>query len=126
MQATVFFQSIGAIPIDVRYGGMPVAIAADLMGGKTKAKRSAKHSQEDCKALTKVLNEDCEPNLKITLGHNAILFADGSSFEHGKRYGYRNASQCYEALLLLHRDRLSRMSDEELQAASAIAAGDLL
>ena len=92
---------------------MPVAIAADIMGGKPKAKRPAKTWQwQDCKDLAKVLNEDWEPKLKITLGRNAILFADGSSFELGKRYGYRNPSQCYEALLSLRRDRLARLSDD--------------
>lgn len=96
--------------VDARYGGMPVAIAEAVMGGKPNRQRPAKRwTWDDCKALAKVLN--------VTLGRNAILFVDGS-FEHGKRYGYRNASQCYEALLTLQRDRLSRMTDDD-----AIAAG---
>ena len=114
-----FWKNHQFMAVDARYGAMPVAIAADIMGGKPKAKRPAKTWQwQDCKDLAKVLNEDWEPKLKITLGRNAILFADGSSFEHGKRYGYRNPSQCYESLLSLQRDRLARMSNDE-----AIAAG---
>ena len=104
--------------VDARYGAMPVAIAADIMG-KPKTKRPAKTWQwQDCKDSAKVLNEDWEPKLKITLGRNAILFADGSSFELGKRYGYRNPSQCYEALLSLQRDRLARLSDAEAIASA--------
>ena len=117
MQATAFFQSINAIPVDVRYGGMPVAIAADLMGSKPKRSKLPKKSWEECQAMAKILN--------VTLGRDSIQFA-GLSFENGKRYSYKNATQCHEALLSLHRDRLSRMSDEELQSASAIAAGEIL
>lgn len=97
--------------IDARYGAIPVAIAADIMGGKPKRQRTARRwTWDDCKALVKVLN--------VTLGRDSVLFADGSSFELGKRYGYRNASQCYESLLSLQRDRLARLSDDD-----AIAAG---
>ena len=114
-----FWKEHQFIAVDARYGGMPVDASAQLFGGKPKAKGPAKRwDWEDCKDLAKVLNEDWEPKLKITLGRNAILFADGSSFEHGKRYGYRNPSQCYESLLSLQRDRLARMSDDD-----AIAAG---
>lgn len=98
------------IAVDARYGGMPVAIAADIMGGKAKRQRPAKRwAWEDCRALASILN--------VSLGNGEILF-DGSAFELGKRYGYRSASQCYEALLSLQRDRLARLSD-----ADAIAAG---
>jgi hypothetical protein len=116
-----------AILIDARFGNCPVAIAEAVLGGKPKAKRPAKTWQwQDCKDLAKVLNEDWEPKLKITLGRNAILFADGSSFELGKRYGYRNASQCYEALLSLQSDRLARRSDAEAIAQAEQAKQQLL
>ena len=109
-----FLKSMGfddAILIDARFGNCPVAIAADIMGGKPKRQRPSKRwTWEDCQALAGIL--------KVALGRTAILFKDGSSFEHDKRYGYRNASQCYEALLSLQRDRLDRRSDAE-----AIAAG---
>lgn len=103
-----FFKSMGfddAILIDARYGSCPVAIAEAVLGGKTKRQRPAKRwTQEDCQALAAILN--------VSLGHDSILFK-GSSFELGKRYSYRNASQCYEALLSLQRDRLARLSDAE-------------
>ena len=116
--AVAFFQSINAIPIDARYGGMPVAIAADIMGGKPKRSKLPKKTWEDCQVMAKILS--------VTLGRNSVQFADGSSFENGKRYSFKNATQCHEALLSLHRDRLSRMSDDEIKELAAIAAGDLL
>lgn len=100
-----------AILIDARYGSCPVAIAEAVLGGKTKRQRPAKRwTQEDCRALATILN--------VSLGRDSILFKGCSSFELGKRYSYRNASQCYEALLSLQRDRLARLPDAE-----AIAAG---
>ena len=109
-----------AILIDARFGNCPVAIAADIMGGKRKRQRPTKRSWEDCQTLVKILNKDWdEPSSKINLGYNAIQFADGSSFEHGKQYSFRNPSQCYKALLSLQRDRLARLPDAE-----AIAQGN--
>lgn len=106
-----FWKEHEFIAVDARYGGMPVDAAAQLFGGKPKAKGPAKRwTWEDCQALAGIL--------KVALARTAILFRDGSSFEHGKRYGYRNASQCYEALLSLQRDRLARRSDEEAIAAA--------
>lgn len=103
-----------AILIDARFGNCPVAIAEAVLGGKPKRQRRAKRSWEDCQTLVKILNKDWdEPSSKINLGYNAILFADGSSVELGKMYGYRTPSQCYEQLLSLHRDRLARLSDAE-------------
>ena len=100
--------------VDARYGAIPVAIATDIMGGKTKRQRPTKRwTWDDCRSLAAILS--------VSLGRNAILFADGSSFELGKRYGYRNASQCYESLLSLQRDRLARLTDAE-----AIAAPEML
>ena len=127
--AVAFFQSINAIPIDARYGGMPVAIASDIMGKPKRQPKpkSPKMDWENCRALAKAMG--------VLIGYNRIEFPQTggefvttSSFENGKSYSYKHSSpnQCYEQLLSLHRDRLSRMSDEELQAASAIAAGDLL
>lgn len=105
-----FWKANKFMAVDARYGGMPVATAADIMGGKPKRQRPAKRwTWDDCKALAAILS--------VSLGCDCVLFSDGS-FEHGKRYGYRNPSQCYEALLSLQRDRLARLSD-----ANAIAAG---
>ncbi len=102
-----------AILIDARFGNCPVAIAEAVLGGKRQRQQPAKRwNWGDCKALAKVLN--------VTLSPRAVLFADGS-FEHGKAYSYRNASQCYEALLSLQRDRLARLSDAEA-IADGIAA----
>ncbi len=102
-----FWKEHNFIPVDARYGGVPVAIAAEMFGGKPKRQRPAKRwTWEDCRALAKVLN--------VMLGRSEILFEGGiTSFENNKAYGYRNASQCYESLLCLHRDRLSRLSDDE-------------
>ncbi len=109
-----FFKSMGfddAILIDARFGNCPVAIAEAVLGKpKPKRQRPAKRwTWEDCQALAAIL--------KVALGRDSILF-DGSSFELGKRYGYRNPSQCYESLLSLQRDRLARLSNDD-----AIAAG---
>ena len=120
MQATAFFQEHQIQIIDARRGGYPCALVHQEAKAKNKRQRVAKRwAWEDCQALAKALD--------VMLGHNSILFESGmTSFENGKMYGYRNPSQCHESLLALHRDRLSRMSDEELQSASAIAAGEIL
>ncbi len=99
-----------AILIDARFnGGCNVSIAEAVLGGKPKRQRPAKRwTWEDCQALAKVL--------KVALGRTAILFKDGSSFELGKRYGYRNPTQCYEALLSLQSDRLARLDDQAIAA----------
>ena len=96
-----------AILIDARYGAMPVAIAEAVLGGKPKRQRPAKRwTWEDCRNLAAILN--------VVLGCDSILFERGlTSFENGKAYHYRNASQCYESLLSLQRDRLARLSDAE-------------
>ncbi len=108
-----FWKEHEFIAVDARYGGMPVDAAAQLFGGKPKAKGPAKRwTWDDCTALAQMLN--------VTLGRDSVLFA-GSAFEYGKRYGYRNPSQCYEALLSLQRDRLARLSDAEA-IADGIAA----
>lgn len=105
-----FWKEHQFIPVDARYGGMPVDAAAQLFGGKPKAKDHAKRwTWDDCTALAQMLN--------VTLSPRVVLFADGS-FEHGKQYSFRNPSQCYEALLSLQRDRLARLSDAEAIAAS--------
>jgi len=106
-----FWKEHQFIAVDARYGGMPVDASAQLFGGKPKRQRPTKRSWEDCQDLAGIL--------KVALARTAILFRDGSSFEQGKRYGYRNASQCYESLLSLQRDRLARLSDAE-----AIAQGN--
>ena len=95
-----------AILIDARFGNCPVAIAEAVLGGKRKRQRPSKRwTWEDCQGLAKILS--------VTLGRDSVLFENGSSFELGKRYGYRNPSQCYESLLSLQRDRLARLSDDD-------------
>lgn len=109
-----------AILIDARFGNCPVAIAEAVLGGKPKAKRqrpAKRWTWEDCQGLAAIL--------KVALARTAILFRDGSSFEQGKRYGYRNASQCYEALLSLQRDRLARLSNDDAIAAAQDAKQQL-
>ena len=108
--------------VDARYGGMPVAIAEAVMGGKPNRQpkpKSPKREWEDCRALGKQMG--------VLIGYDHIEFPTHNgkfwttvSFEHGKRYGYKHNSpkQCYETLLSLQRDRLARLSDDE-----AIAAG---
>jgi hypothetical protein len=74
---------------------------------------------EDCRALAKTM--------KVLIGYIYIQFpshdkefAAASCFENGKMYSYEynRPTQCYEALLILQRDRLARLSDEEAIAAA--------
>ena len=110
------------IPVDARYGGMPVDAAAQLFGGKRKRQpkpKSPKMDWENCRALGKQMG--------VLIGYDHIEFPKHNgkfwttvAFENNKSYGYKHNSpkQCYESLLSLQRDRLARLSDDD-----AIAAG---
>ena len=125
-----FWKEHQFIPVDARYGGMPVDAAAQLFGGKRKRQpkpKSPKMGWEDCRALGKLLG--------VLIGYDHIEFPTHNgkfwttvSFENGKRYGYKNYSpkQCYEALLSLQRDRLARLSDDEAIAQAEQAKQQLL
>ena len=119
-----------AILIDARFGNCPVAIAADIMGGKPKRQpkpKSPKREWEDCRALGKAMG--------VIIGYDHIEFPKHNgkfwttvAFENNKSYSYKHnrPKQCYEALLSLQRDRLARLSDAEAIAQAEQAKQQLL
>jgi hypothetical protein len=85
-----------------------------VKGSKLPKPKPPKKTWEDCRALAKAL--------KVLIGYDHIdfpnyegKFVTSSSFEQGKSYSYshKKSSECYEALLILQRDRLARLSDED-------------
>ena len=117
-----FWKEHQFIPVDARYGGMPVDAATQLFGGKRKRQpkpKSPKMDWENCRSLGKLLG--------VLIGYDHIEFPTHNgkfwttvAFENGKRYGFKHYSpnQCYESLISLQRDRLARLSDAEAIAAS--------
>lgn len=114
------FQFIGSYDRRTTAGTINAENAHQMVKASKPKRQQAKTWQwKDCRAMAKVL--------KVLIGYDHIEFPNyegkfvtASAFENGKRYSYKHhsPSQCYEALLLLQRDRLARLSDAE-----AIAAG---
>ena len=79
-------------------------------------KKNPKREWIDCQALAKVLG--------VLIGYDHIEFPNEgkfvTTFEKGKSYSYKynSPNQCYESLLALQRDRLSRLSDAEAIASA--------
>jgi len=109
------FQFIGAYDQRTSVGTIAASDAHQMVkASKPRKPKPPRREWEDCRALAKAM--------RVLIGYDRIEFPNHggkfvttTSFENGKMYPYshKRPSQCYEALLILQRDRLAKLSDEQ-------------
>ena len=110
--------------IDARYkGAMPMKVAEWAEAApKTQKNKKPKRGWEEVKALAALMG--------VVATHDKLVYHNGRSvIEDGCVYCYKSsksANNAYDALLSLQKNRLAKLSDEQLYAMADSAKADII